>query len=485
MYLGIDLGTSELKTLLLADDHRVIATAGRPLAVQRPEPHWAEQAPVAWWQALNDTMLELRARHAGALAQVRGIGLSGQMHGAVLLGPQHEVLRPCILWNDGRSGAECERLSILCPALTQITGNIAMPGFTAPKLLWVQTHEPELFARLRTVLLPKDWLRLQLTGLTVNDMSDAAGTLWLDVAQRDWSDTALQACGLDRSHMPSLVEGSDASGMLHDELAERWGLPQAVVVAGGAGDNAASAVGMGLVNDGQGFVSLGTSGVMFVSGQTFRPNPTQALHAFCHALPDRWHQMSVMLSAASALTWACRQLGFSHEADLLTSASTLSVSQRIQAPLFCPYLSGERSPHNNAQACASWTGLRAHHDRADLAYAVAEGVALGLLDGWRSFGPQPAVRSLSLVGGGSRSVWWGQLICDALQVPLTRHQDSSHGAALGAARLGWLASGAALTDVCQPSQVLHTLTPSAAQAAWMTERHDRFCALYTALHAQR
>ena len=482
MYIGIDLGTSELKALLLDEQHRVLATAGEPLVVQRPQALWSEQDPQAWWQALDAVVLKLRAAEPAAMARVQGMGLSGQMHGAVLLDARQQVLRPCVLWNDGRSADQCARLSLALPALSQITGNLAMPGFTAPKLLWVQDNEPDVFARTRLVLLPKDWLRLQLTGEAVSEMSDAAGTLWLDTGRRDWSDAALQACGMDRSQMPRLVEGSAPSATLHTQLAQRWGMPAGVVVAGGAGDNAASAVGMGLVDEGQGFVSLGTSGVIFVSGRAFRPNPAQALHAFCHALPQRWHQMSVMLSAASAVTWAARQLGFANEAELLQSASTLGPEQRAQAPLFAPYLSGERSPHNNAHACASWTGLRAAHERADVAYAVAEGVALGLRDGWLSFGPHTGARSLSLVGGGSRSAWWAQLISSALHMPLTLHQDSAHGAALGAARLGWLACGADEHTVCLRSPVLQTLEPASDALGLMEERHTRFAAVYPALH---
>jgi len=302
MYLGLDLGTSELKALLLADDHRIVATAGARLELSRPHPLWAEQAPEQWADALHIVMRQLQATHGEALAQVRAIGLSGQMHGAVLLDAEGQVLRPAILWNDGRSAAQCEGLTQAVPSLAQITGNLAMPGFTAPKLLWVREHEPEIFARVARVLLPKDWLRFMLSGEAVGEMSDAAGTLWLDVGARDWSDELLAATGLTRAQMPRLVEGSEVSAMLKPALAERWGLAADVKIAGGAGDNAASAVGMGIVEPGQGFVSLGTSGVIFVASSRFEPNPAQAVHAFCHALPGRWHQMSVMLSAASAVS---------------------------------------------------------------------------------------------------------------------------------------------------------------------------------------
>lgn len=482
MYLGLDLGTSELKALMLSDRHQVIATARSPLTVQRPQALWSEQDPAAWWHALEAVMDQLQREHPYALNALRGIGLSGQMHGATLLDENDAVLRPAMLWNDGRSGAQCEQLTRDVPNLAAITGNLAMPGFTAPKLQWVREHEPAVFARTRRVLLPKDWLRLKLTGEAVSDMSDAAGTLWLDVGRRDWSDAMLAATGLGRAHMPRLVEGSDVSAQLLPALCKRWGLPDQVPVAGGAGDNAASAVGMGLVRPGQGFVSLGTSGVVFVSGAAFEPNPAQALHAFCHALPDRWHVMSVMLSAASAVTWATTMLGFENEAALLAAAATLSADEQPSAPIFLPYLSGERSPHNNPLASGAWTGLRAQHSRAHLAYAVAEGVGFGLLDGLRTIpATQPPLHTLSLVGGGSRSAWWAQQLADTFGLTLTVHQDSESGGAMGAARLAWLATGGALDAVCTTPPVLQSFTPNVARHAALQARHAHFVALYPAL----
>ncbi len=483
MFLGLDLGTSELKALLLSEQHQVIATARAPLTVQRPHPLWSEQDPAAWWQALEAVMDQLHASHPQALARLQGIGLSGQMHGATLIDRHEQVLRPAILWNDGRSGAQCGQLTRDVPQLSAITGNLAMPGFTAPKLQWVREHEPEVFARVARVLLPKDWLRLMLTGEAVSEMSDAAGTLWLDVGQRDWSDVMLTATGLTRAHMPRLVEGSAVSAFVKPDLCTRWGLPARVPVAGGAGDNAASAVGMGLVRPGEGFVSLGTSGVVFVSGAAYDPNPAQALHAFCHALPNRWHVMSVMLSAASAVTWATRQLGYENEAALLNAATALSERDQQQAPLFLPYLSGERSPHNNPLATGAWVGLRAQHERDHLAYAVAEGVGFGLLDGLNTIPPmQPPLQSLSLVGGGSRSDGWAQLLADTFGLALTRHQDAETGGAMGAARLAWLATGAPVDTVCTTPPVLRRFEPDAARHAWLRRRHARFVAVYTAMN---
>ena len=275
MYLGIDLGTSEVKVLLLGADHRVLAVAGSPLSVARPQPHWSEQDPADWWAATGAAVAAVRAKAPKEFAAVRAIGLSGQMHGATLLDAVDRVLRPAILWNDTRSSAECAELTQRFPALPQVAGNLAMPGFTAPKLLWVAKHEPAVFAKVASVLLPKDWLRLCMTGEKVGEMSDAAGTLWLDVERRAWSPELLAATGLTLGHMPRLVEGSAVSGTLLPAVAQAWGLPAGVVVAGGGGDNAASAVGIGAVNPGAGFLSLGTSGVMFVVTDQFRPNPSR------------------------------------------------------------------------------------------------------------------------------------------------------------------------------------------------------------------
>ena len=485
MYLGIDLGTSEVKFLLLDEAHRIVATTGEALTVQRPQPLWSEQNPADWWAATDRALTRLAAEQPKAMRAVRAIGLSGQMHGAVLQDARGEVLRPAILWNDGRSGAECAELEAALPTLHAITGNLAMPGFTAPKLLWVKQHEPELFARMRRVLLPKDWLREQLTGEAVSEMSDASGTLWLDVAQRRWSAEVLAACGMDESQMPRLVEGSEVSGTLKPALAARWGLTAGIPVAGGGGDNAASAVGIGAVRPGEGFVSLGTSGVIFLASDRFRPNPAHAMHAFCHALPGRWHQMSVMLSAANGLRWVKNLLGAHSEAALLDTVAALTPLQRAQAPIFLPYLNGERTPHNNPHAQGVFFGLNNEHDAAALAYAVVEGVTFGLLDGWHSLGTAPGeVQSLSLVGGGARSPLWAQLLADAIGVPMVTRQGGEAGGALGAARLAWLADGARIEDVCLAPPVAAVFEPDAARAAQLLPRHRRFQRLYAALREE-
>jgi xylulokinase len=484
MYLGIDLGTSELKVLLLDDRQQIVASAGRPLTQQRPQPLWSEQDPAAWWDATDAALQQLAAEQPAAMAAVQAIGLSGQMHGAVLLDQADRVLRPAILWNDGRSGAACVALEASVPQLHAITGNLAMPGFTAPKLVWLREHEPAVFAQVRSVLLPKDWLRLRLTGEKVSDMSDASGTLWLDVAARRWSPEVLAACGLGLGHMPHLVEGSAVSGQLHPALARRWGLQPHTPVAGGGGDNAASAVGIGAVRPGQGFVSLGTSGVIFLANDSYRPHPASAMHCFCHALPDAWHQMSVMLSAASALRWARELLGLASEAALLEQVARLTPAERAAAPIFLPYLSGERTPHNDPRAQGVLFGLNAAHGAASLGYAVIEGVAFGLRDGWAAMGVAPGeVAQLSLVGGGARSALWAQLIASTLGVPLVTHAGGEAGGALGAARLAWLAAGGDLATVAAAPPVRQRFDPVAGDAALLQDRHAHYQQLYPALRA--
>jgi xylulokinase len=482
--LGLDLGTSELKALLMGADGAVLATAHAPLTWRQPHPGWAEQDAMDWWQATVAACTQLKANAPQALAAVRAIGLSGQMHGATLLDAADTVLRPCILWNDTRSAAQCEALTRECPSLHRLAGNLAMPGFTAPKLAWVREHEPEVFRRVATVLLPKDWLRLQLTGTKVSEMSDAAGTLWLDVAQRDWSDALLAATGLTRAHMPSLIEGPQVSGTLTADAARALGLMAGIPVVGGAGDNAASAIGIGAVKAGDSFVSLGTSGVLFSVTDTHRPNVGDAVHAFCHALPGVWHQMAVMLSAASALTWITRATGQTNEGELLAKAATLSAAERHAAPIFLPYLSGERTPHNDATASGVFLGLRNPHEAPHLAWSVIEGVSFGLRDGldaMRRAGSR--IDEVQLVGGGSRSTLWAQLLADVLQVRVLIGEASSVGGALGAARLAQLgfgeSSAARIAEICRPPTTLHRLEPHPSVA--LEQRLATYRSAYQAL----
>lgn len=455
MFLGIDIGTSGVKAVALDETGAVAGQGTAALTVQRPHPGWSEQDPEAWW---NATTAAVQAIDPAVRRSIRGIGIAGQMHGATLLGADDRPLRPAILWNDGRSDTECEELEAAVPDLRAITGNIAMPGFTAPKLLWVRKHEPDVFAQVRTVLLPKDYVRLQMTGDKASDLSDSAGTLWVDVARRDWSDEILAATGLSQAAMPKLYEGSEITGTLRPEVAELWGMPAVPVVAGG-GDNAAGAVGVGVVGDGDALLSLGTSGVIFVATSEFRPNPARAVHAFCHCLPGMWHQMSVHLSAASCIDWVARLTGAAGAADLFARAEASGPG--TGGELFLPYLSGERTPHNDAQVRGAFLGLDNDTDPGRLAQAVLEGVAFALADGLdalRDAGTQ--VSQLSVIGGGARSGYWGRIISAAFEVPLVYLRGGEVGPALGAARLAQLAvDGGSLAQVCAAPPVAQRIEP--------------------------
>ncbi|WP_010139454.1 xylulokinase [Oceanicola sp. S124] len=483
-WLGIDIGTSGIKALLTDPGGRVLAEETVALGRAVPQPGWSEQDPAEWWQATLAAVDGLKARAPSALADLRGIGLSGQMHGATLLDAAGEVLRPAILWNDGRAHQECAALEEAAPDLRVITGNIAMPGFTAPKLLWVARHEPGIFARIAKVLLPKDYLRYRLSGEFFSDMSDAAGTLWLDVAGRRWSDRLLEATGLTRDHMPALAEGSAPAGGLSGALRSRWGITGPVVIAGGGGDNAASACGIGAVTPGRGFVSLGTSGVLFVSNDGFRPNTEGAVHAFCHAVPGTWHQMGVILSAADSLTWLAGLTGRS-AADLaaLAEAETSAPDEEI----FLPYLSGERTPHNDAGARGSFAGLSHLSDPARMTRAVMEGVAMALRDCQQALlagGAQ--IGDLVAVGGGARSRLWLEIVATLLEQEISLPEAGDYGGAFGAARLARLAvTGEDPAEVCAPPPVAARIAPRGDLIDAYAAQHARFRALYPAIETAR
>lgn len=476
-YLGIDIGTSSVKTVLFDRDQRLIGQASQPLSVSRPHPGWSEQDPEAWWKAVEGTIETLAREHG--LKGLRGIGLSGQMHGAVCLDRDDQVLRPAILWNDGRAQAECAEIEAAFPRAREVAGNIAMPGFTAPKIAWLRRHEPEVFAKIDTVLLPKDYVRFRLTGHHVSEMSDAAGTYWLDVAARDWSDDLLEATGLTRAHMPRLVEGSEPSGELLPELARRWGVEGPVVVAGGAGDNAAAACGMGVVVPGSAFVSIGTSGVLFVSNARFSPNTDGAVHAFCHAIPETWHQMGVILSASDSLEWLARIAG-KKPADLAAAVGTVTAPASVT---FLPYLSGERTPLNDAAARGALVGLAQTDSIRDLTQAVMEGVAYAFADCQRVLRDAGTDFEAALaVGGGARSETWLRIIASVLDRPLEIAADSDVGAALGAARLAICAAeGANPAEVCTAPEILRVVEPDAALVPLYRESYARYRALYPAL----
>ena len=479
MYLGLDLGTSGVKALLVDERQKAIASATGELDVSRPHAGWSEQDPAHWIRATREALGALKAKHPRELAAVRGIGLSGQMHGATLLDGANAVLRPCILWNDTRSHAQAAALDA-DPRFRAITGNIVFPGFTAPKLAWVKANEPEIFGRVAKVLLPKDYLRLWLTGEHISEMSDSAGTSWLDVAGRSWSDDLLGATDLGHEHMPALVEGTQAGGTLRAELAGEWGMSANVVVAGGAGDNAASACGMGTVGHGHAFVSLGTSGVLFAANDSYLPNPESAVHTFCHAHPKTWHQMGVILSATDSLNWLAGVTGRT-AGDLADALGT-----ELKAPAgvtFLPYLSGERTPHNDAKIRGVFAGLGHESGQPALTQAVLEGVAFALRDNLEALkAAGTTLARVTAIGGGSRSRYWLKSIATALGIPVDLPADGDFGAAFGAARLGLIAAETAdPLAVCAPPATAETIEPEAGLASAYEDAYRRYRALYPAI----
>lgn len=477
MYLGIDLGTSSVKSVLMTQEQEIVASSTASVSVSRPQDGWSEQDPAHWILAVENTLEQLLADHPAQLAAVRGIGLSGHMHGATLLDAHDKVIRPCLLWNDTRSQKQAEQLDT--EHSRQLTGNILFPGFTAPKVSWVAEHEPAAFEQVAKVLLPKDYLRLWLTGEHVAEMSDAAGTGWLDVANRQWSEPLLKATGLELSHMPALVEGTSVSGNLRTVLAQRYGMGTSVVVAGGAGDNAASACGMGTVGAGRAFLSLGTSGVLFASNDSYRPNADSAVHTFCHALPDTWHQMGVILAATDALNWLSTAM---HSAPEKLSAMLDHSSTDATDILFLPYLGGERTPINDASARAVFVGLKHSTDQVQMTRAVLQGVAFAFKDSQLAL--QTAGTQLdraAAIGGGAKSHYWLQILANTLGIPLDVPEDGDYGASLGAARLGMIAAEQAdPLEVCTQPSISQVIEPN-QHAGTFDTHYDRYVASYEAL----
>lgn len=481
MYLGIDLGTSCVKIIILDDDDQLIAQASSSLEVSRPQPLWSEQNPADWWQATNLAMQELLDQNPAAIHSIKAIGLSGQMHGATLLDVDNNVIRPAILWNDGRSETQCKRIETSEPNSRAITGNIAMPGFTAPKLVWLEENEPDNFAKVAKVLLPKDYLRFLMSGDFASDMSDSAGTLWLDVENRQWSKAMLAATNLTEDHMPTLYEGTQITGTLKPELAKKWGM-QAVPIIAGGGDNAAGAAGIGVINPNEAFLSLGTSGVYFVANESYRPNPDSAVHTFCHCIDNTWHQMSVILSAASCLSWVTKLTGYQDEESLLVDVEKLDFS-RPSTVTFLPYLSGERTPHNNPNAQGVFFGLGHNTDSAELGRAVLEGIAFAFADGQQALiAAGTEIDTVSVIGGGSVSKLWGKILASVLNKPLSYRQGAEVGPAYGAARLAKLGTSTlSPSDVCLAGAIIHVIDPDQTMSSYYSKQHKKYQKLYQKL----
>lgn len=472
MYLGIDLGTSAVKVCALSPDGQVLATASEALSVQHPFNGASEQDCAAWWAA---TCAAIHAIAPDLRSATRAIGLSGQMHGAVLLDRHHAPLRPAILWNDARAAVECADMMAADPGATNIAGVVPMPGFTAPKLLWLSRHEPALHARIAHILLPKDYIGFRLHGGFVTDPADAAGTSLFDQAARDWSDRLCDLGATQRAFLPEVRHGTDVAGSLLGSVAKELGLPPGIIVAAGAGDAAAGAVGIGAVRAGDGFISLGTSGQVFVTTPDYRPNAQSRIHAYAHTVPGLWFQMAAMLNGARPMAWLAELLN-RPIADLLADAE-----HAAPGPLFLPYLTGERTPHGDSDIRGGFAGLTEGVSQGSLMRAVVEAIAFTFADAMAALKEAGTVPDkLLAIGGGTRSDFLMQMIADATGCSLGRSAGADLGPALGAARLASIAArDFTLCEAAQQPPVEVWFQPSANPG--LIKRLTAYRALYPAL----
>ena len=479
MYLGLDLGTSGLRGLLVSEAGEAIGDQSAGYEVSVPKAGWSEQDPADWIRAFNEVMARLRSSHPKEYAAIRGIGVAGHMHGATVLDRSGKVIRPCILWNDGRSEGEARELDGMS-GFRNLSGNIVFPGFTAPKLVWLARNEPENFARIDKVLLPKDYIVYWMTGRQVTEMSDAAGTSWLDVGKRSWAGELIEKSGMSRSQLPDLVEGTELVGTLDSKRAAELGLEDNVGIVGGGADNAAAACGIGALMDGQGFLSLGTSGVLLAAKDQYAPAPDSAVHTFCHAVPEKWYQMGVTLSATDSLNWLAANLGQS----VKQLATSLTGRPNGPSPvLFLPYLSGERTPHNDSGARAILTGMSHTTDNKVLCQAVMEGVGFALrdcLEALKSTGTD--LQAVFAIGGGSQSDFWLQTLANTLDMTLHLPQKGDFGAARGAASLAMVGvSGQPPSRVMVSPQIQRSFVPQPDLVAAYESAYKRYTETYSAL----
>ena len=481
--LGLDVSTTATKAVLLDRTGAIRTSVAVEYPFETPHPHWSEQDPNVWWSSAVRAIRTAVGEVDGDV--VEAVGLTGQMHGLVALDADDRVLRPAILWNDQRTEAECDEIREVIgrERLIRVTGNDALPGFTAPKLLWVRRHEPDVWDRIAHVLLPKDLVRLRLTGDHAVDRADGAGTLLFDLAGRDWSDEVVAALGIDPSWLPRTFEGTDVTGSVTGEAAEATGLRAGIPVVAGGGDQSAAAVGVGAVEPGVVSLSLGTSGVVFTTTDGPRIEPEGRLHAFCHCVPDRWHVMGVMLSAAGSLRWFRDALAPGVDFhDLVEEAA--SVPAGSDGLLFLPYLTGERTPHPDPEARGAFVGLTLHHGRAHLTRAVLEGVAFGLRDSLeltKGLGV-PVSGPIRATGGGSRAPVWRGILSDVLRAPVattTTSEGAAQGAAmLAAVGLGWFAS---VEEACRELVTLADIIEPSGEVSGYDDAYARYRALYPAL----
>jgi xylulokinase len=485
LLLGIDVSTTGAKALLIDGQGRVVSSATTPLTLFTPRPLWSEQDPREWWDGIAQSIRQALAQAGLPGSAVTAIGLTGQMHGLVLLDEQGEVLRPAILWNDQRTGPQCDaiRARLGRDRLIQITGNDALTGFTAPKILWVQENEPEVYAQARHILLPKDYVRYRLTGEFAMDKADGSGTILFDLKTRNWSEEMLAALDIPPAWLPPTYEGPEVTGVVSALAAAETGLAEGTPVVGGAGDQAAQAVGVGAVQPGIIALTLGTSGVVFAATESPLVEPQGRLHAFCHALPGRWHFMGVMLSAAGSLQWyrdtLAPQAGFD---ELVEEARAVPAGS--EGLLFLPYLTGERTPHPDPLARGAWVGLTVRHSRAHLTRAVLEGVAFGLKDSFTLIQQAGlgAIEQVRVSGGGAKSQLWQQILADVLGVELVT-VNTTEGAAYGAALLASVGSGCfeSVPAACEATIRLTGSTQPAGDTRIYQDYYPRYRALYPAL----
>ncbi len=483
MFIGIDLGTSSVKVILVDYDQNIIAKSSSNLNILNPKDGFNEQNPDEWINATIKCFENIKFSKPKEFTETIAIGISGQMHGATLLDNKGKVIRPCILWNDTRSFKECIEFENQNFDVQSISGNITMPGFTAPKINWIKKYEYDNFKKISKVLLPKDYLRFYLTGEYFSEMSDASGTLWLNIKERKWSEKLLSCSFLEEKNMPKLVEGNQETGILNKNLKNTFNFNNNVIVVGGAGDNAASAAGMGITEQNQSFISLGTSGVFFTPTKKFLSNTGDAVHSFCHCLPNKWHLMSVMLSASNCLDWICSITKTSINDSLKNLEKFYQDNNSIlNSPLFLPYLAGERTPHNDPYIRGSFHSIRTTTNSTNLQYAVIEGISFGILDGVNSILKiNENFNEIFVVGGGSRSKFWIELLSSILNKNIKVTDQSEYSAAMGVARLAMYADKNIedKESIIKPIQVNNEFLPNKEKISILIKRYEIWKDLYS------
>lgn len=487
-FLGIDTSTTAIKALLIDKTGCVVAVAATEYPFETPRPLWSEQHPDLWWDGAQRSIRAVMHKSGVDAAQIGGVGLTGQMHGLVLLDAAGEVLRPSILWNDQRTQSQCNEIHARMgrEKFIQITGNVALTGFTAPKILWVKENEPDVYAKIAHVLLPKDFVRYKLTGDFAMDKADGAGTVLMDLQKRDWSDEVLSALEIPRSWMPPLFEGTQITGQVSASAASATGLKAGTPVMAGGGDQAAQAVGVGAVKEGIVALTLGTSGVVFATTNNAFIESEGRLHAFCHSVPDKWHLMGVMLSAAGSLRWYRDTFApASSYDDLLAPVTNVPIGS--DGLLFLPYLTGERTPHPDPLARGAFVGLTVRHGMAHCTRAVLEGVAFGLKDSFelmKSAG-LAKIEQVRVSGGGARSALWRQILADVFDTELVT-VNTTEGAAYGAALLAGVGAGfwRDVDSACDSAiRVSGETPPIEAQASIYRRMYPLYRKLYPALRS--